>query len=517
MDFTREDLTLFEKKGITKQQIEEQIRHFINGFPFASLDSPATPNDGIRIFSKQETDRYIDFFDQNLGERRIVKFVPASGAATRMFKDLFSFLENLTDDTRKNQEILEKDKSFNSVYSFINNLKSFAFINKLEGILKSRGKSLDELLKKKDYRTIIEMVLSEKGLNYGALPKGLLHFHQYDDHSRLAIEEHMVEGAFYARNHNNTVYIHFTVSPEHLDAFRKQSEELKRKYEKEFGIKYFIDFSTQKDSTDTIAVDMENQPFRDKHGNIIFRPGGHGALIENLNSIEADLIFIKNIDNIVPDRLKPDTYRYKKLIAGYLLELQKKVFDYLERIDQGLLNEYDILEIQEFMEKELMIHFPDDFKDLELEKQFNYLQTKLNRPIRICGMVKNEGEPGGGPFWVINDRGEKSLQIVEKSQIDTGNETQDHILQSSTHFNPVDIVCATKDFKGNLFNLKSFIDQNTGFISIKSKDGKDLKALELPGLWNGAMADWNTIFVEVPVITFNPVKTINDLLREQHQ
>ncbi len=514
MEFKREDLKLFEKKGIAKHQIEEQIRHFINGFPFASLDSPATPKNGIKVFSEKETDHYVRLFEENMGDRKLVKFVPASGAATRMFKHLFAFLEN---NPEKNAEILENDQSFNSVYHFIENIRSFAFAKELDNILKQQGESLDSLLEKKDYKSLIGYILHEKGLNYGALPKGMLHFHKYDDASRLTMEEHMVEGAFYARNHDSSVYIHFTVSPEHLDSFQKQSEELKKKYEKEYGVKYFIDFSTQKESTDTIAVDMQNNPFRDKKGNITFRPGGHGALIENLNRIKADIIFIKNIDNVVPDRLKPETYRYKKLLGGFLIELQQKVFGFLEKIDQGLLNEYDINEIQEFMENELMINFPDDFNDLELEKQFNYIQNKLNRPIRICGMVKNEGEPGGGPFWIINDRGEKSLQIVEKSQIDTSDEGQNQILQASTHFNPVDLVCATNDFQGKHFNLKSFIDHNTGFISIKSKDGKDLKALELPGLWNGAMADWNTIFVEVPIITFNPVKTINDLLREQHQ
>jgi len=514
MDFSAQDLALFEKKGISKQQIEKQIRQFNHGFPFVTLYAPAIPGHGIKVYEEGETDKYIRLFENHINGKKLVKFVPASGAATRMFKHLYELLESESEESMLMK--LERDQSFNSAFHFLNNLNQFAFHEHLSAILEKSELSVEELIRKKDYKTILHHILFEQGMNYGSLPKGLLRFHRYSDGNRLALEEHMVEGAFYARNDNNKVYLHFTVSPEHIDAFRETAGRLKLRYEKQFGVEYHIDFSTQKESTDTLAVDINNQPFRDRNGEIVFRPGGHGALIENLNSIHADIIFIKNIDNIVPDRLKPETYRYKKLLAGILLEIQEKVFEHLRRIDKGQFNEHDIEDIKSFMENELMIHFPEDFNDLDIGKQFTYIEGKLNRPIRICGMVKNEGEPGGGPFWVINDKGEKTLQIVEASQIDSANPLQMDVLRASTHFNPVDIVCATNNFQGKHFNLRNYIDSNTGFISYKSKDGKELKALELPGLWNGAMADWNTIFVEVPIITFNPVKTINDLLREQH-
>ncbi len=516
MEFTKSDLKQLADKGIVKNEVEKQTRNFIHGFPFLKLVDSARPGNGILQYSDDEIANFIHLFEERSLSHELLKFVPASGAATRMFKGLFSFSDEYK-NTPEDQAKIDADKSFNSIYKFLTGLKNFAFYNDLKELLSEKDKDIETVFNNKDYKTIVDNLLEAYGLNYGKLPKGLLKFHRYTNYSRLAIEEHLVEGAFYSRTADNTVSVHFTVSPEHLELFRKEVDELKSRYEEEFSVKYEVNYSIQKPSTDTLAVDMENKAFRNSDGSMLFRPAGHGALIVNLNDLKGDIIFIKNIDNIVPDHLKPDTYTYKKLIGGVLLSLQEKVFDHLEKIDNGEFNENDICDIRKFMEEELFIGFPDDFDGLELEKQFQWIENKLNRPVRVCGMVKNEGEPGGGPFWVLNDNGEKTLQIVESSQVNKNNKEQHDILNSSTHFNPVDLVCAVRDYKGKAFRLKNFVDPNTGFISIKSKDGKDLKALELPGLWNGAMSDWNTIFVEVPITTFNPVKTINDLLRPQHQ
>jgi hypothetical protein len=379
------------------------------------------------------------------------------------------------------------------------------------------GKSLDECIQKNDFTSILDYTLSPKGLNYGNLPKGILKFHHYGTFARTATGEHLVEGAHYCANRAKQVTVHLTVSPEHLSNFKDLIAYVQPYYESMFGVSLDISFSVQKPSTDTIAVDMNNEPFREKDGSLVFRPGGHGALIENLNDLDCDIVFIKNIDNVVPDRLKAETYRYKKLLGGLLLQLQGKAFNLLKALDKKPPSEEVIDEATQFCGKQINTSFPSDFYHWEESKKVRFLQNILNRPIRVCGMVKNEGEPGGGPFWVKNKQGEVSLQIVESSQIDLKNPEQKKIFNSSTHFNPVDLVCSLKNYKGERFDLHNYIDHNTGFIAIKSKDGKQLKALELPGLWNGAMANWITVFVEVPIITFNPVKTVNDLLREQHQ
>jgi hypothetical protein len=372
-------------------------------------------------------------------------------------------------------------------------------------------------LESHDYAVIIDYLLDEKGLDYGKLPKGLLKFHDYKTYSRTPVGEHMVEGAHYALDKNDRISLQFTVSPEHFEKFNEEVLRIGPVFEERFEAIYDISFSIQKPSTDTIAADEYNQIFRDVIGRPVFRPGGHGALIENLNDLEADIIFIKNIDNVVPDHLKPETYRYKKVLGGLLLQLQKKVFEYLEELENNNITENHLNEIIRFCKKDLFRIIPSSFEDLPFSDKIRYLRIILDRPIRICGMVKNEGEPGGGPFWVENTHGEISLQIVETSQIDIKDPEQKEILNNATHFNPVDLVCGITNYKGEKFDLRNFVDPETGFISLKSKDGRQLKALELPGLWNGAMAGWITIFVEVPIITFNPVKTVNDLLRDQHQ
>lgn len=422
-----------------------------------------------------------------------------------MFKNLFGFLDAEYDVPTTD---FEKD--------FFDNLKNFAFHKELCGKCKDNdGCCMKTLKEEGKYKAVVKNLLDKSGLNYGQLPKGLLLFHNYGDAPRTPMEEHLVEAALYA-NSNGVANVHFTVSHEHLPLFMAKVEEKKHIYEDKFGVKFNISFSEQKPSTDTIAANPDNTPFRNEDGSLLFRPGGHGALIQNLNDIDADVVFIKNIDNVVPDRLKDATVEWKNVIAGILVEKQAKAFEYLRLLDSGCYNHEKLEEIIHFVQRDLCCR-KSDIKELEDADLVIYLRKKLNRPMRVCGVVKNVGEPGGGPFLTYNQDGTVSLQILESSQIDTNNGEYVKMFQNGTHFNPVDLVCATKDYKGTAFNLPDFVDKSTGFISSKSKNGKELKALELPGLWNGAMSDWNTIFVEVPLETFNPVKTVNDLLRDQHQ
>jgi hypothetical protein len=514
--FTQNDQKLFQAKGIDIDTIEQQIDNFKSGFPFVELIAPASIDNGIRNFSDQEIEKLQSFYDKNSEDYEILKFVPASGAASRMFKLLYEFHEAYKKD-EPGKTMFESDKSFNSANNFFSNIKKFAFYSDLKQVLAANDIDLESSLKDGDYATIIEYLLDDKGLGYANLPKALLKFHNYEDGSRMAMEEHLVEGAEYCQNSEGRVAIHFTVSPEHADRFIEEINQVKDKYETLFDVTYELTFSIQKSSTDTIAVDIKNKPFRDENDSIVFRPGGHGALIENLNDREGEVIFIKNIDNIVPDSLKPSTYQYKRVIGGYLMELRDKIFSYLDRLEDGNISDNELKKIITFSKEKLYLQTSEDFDELSKIEKIDILFNKLNRPIRICGMVKNEGEPGGGPFWIKNTEGEVSLQIVESSQIDIDNPEQKDIFSKSTHFNPVDLVCYVRDFNGEQFDLRDFVDPSTGFISVKSKDGRELKAQELPGLWNGAMADWITVFVEVPILTFNPVKTINDLLRKEHQ
>jgi len=509
---TKEDLKLLQTKGIDQKSIDIQISNFKNGFPYIKLAKPATIKDGIHAFNPKEVQRLSEYYNSNYKGYEVLKFVPASGAASRMFKNLFEFSTLQTDKERAN--VFSTDKS---IKAFFEKITEFAFYPDLVAALSESGLSVEQCLAKHDYSTIIEYLLTEKGLNYANLPKGLLVFHRYEDGTRMGIEEHLVEGANYCKGKQNRVAVHFTISPEHADKFIDEINRRKDKYEETFNVTYEITFSIQKSSTDTIAVDMQNKPFREADGSLLFRPAGHGALIENLNDREGEIIFIKNIDNVVPDNLKADTYLYKRVIGGYLIELQEIIFEYLEELEKGNIDDEDLKAILKFARKELSIVPEADFASLPHIEKIDYLFNKLNRPTRVCGMVRNEGEPGGGPFWVQNSEGELSLQIVESSQIDMSDARQKEIFAQATHFNPVDLVCGVLDYKGHNFDLREYVDSSTGFISVKSKDGRSLKAQELPGLWNGAMADWNTAFVEVPISTFNPVKTINDLLRKEHQ
>ena len=503
---SQDDLKQIAGKGITEAQVATQLEEFKQGFPFLKLEAAAGIGNGIAAPDGEERSKYIDAWNAYKAEgKKIVKFVPASGAASRMFKDMFAFLNGDHDEP---QTDFEK--------KYFDNIDKFAFHDELDAAcLKNEGKGIKQLMAEGNYKTVVANMLEGKGLNYGQLPKGLLLFHKYAEGPRTPLEEHLVEGALYAAS-NGEAHIHFTVSHEHRDLFKAKVEEKCDAYAKKYGIKYDVSFSEQKPSTDTIAANPDNTPFRNDDGSLLFRPGGHGALIQNLNDIDADVVFIKNIDNVVPDRLKDDTVTYKQLIAGVLVTLQAKAFGYLRLLDTGSYTHEQLAEMIQFVQRDLCCR-KADIKELEDAELVIYLRKKLNRPMRVCGVVKNVGEPGGGPFLTYNQDGTVSLQILESSQIDKSNEQYMRMFTEGTHFNPVDLVCAVKDYKGQPFNLPDYVDKTTGFISSKSKNGRELKALELPGLWNGAMSDWSTVFVEVPLSTFNPVKTVNDLLREQHQ
>ena len=497
---TQQDLRQIAQRNISEEQINTQLKQFETGFPFLKLEAAAAVGNGIIAPNKEERDRLVAAWEDYKAEgKRVVKFVPASGAASRMFKDMFAFVNADYDVPTTNFE-----------KKYFADLEKFAFYEALDEVCKkNEGKSIKELISNGQYKAVAAQMLKAEGLNYGQLPKGMLLFHKYEDGARTPMEEHLVEGALYAAS-KGEAHIHFTVSHEHMGFFKQKVADKADGFAKKFGVKYDITFSEQKPSTDTVAANPDNTPFRNADGSLLFRPGGHGALIENLNEIEADVIFIKNIDNVVPDRLKPETVEWKQVIAGVLVTLQKQAFDYLRILD-GTPTDAQIAEIAQFVEKNLCTNPKGQKVDAA------YLRKKLNRPMRVCGVVKNVGEPGGGPFLTYNQDGTVSLQILESSQIDTKNEAYMKMFTQGTHFNPVDLVCAVRDYKGQSFNLPDFVDKTTGFISSKSKDGKELKALELPGLWNGAMSDWSTVFVEVPLGTFNPVKTVNDLLRDQHQ
>lgn len=508
--FSDADLQQMASMGLSLEAVEKQLANFRKGFPKTVLLEAATvDNGGIVRLSDKEINRYANYYSQHSSNKKILKFVPASGAATRMFKDLYAFTASYfgIDYT------IEKEHP--EVKEFLQNIRTFAFFEDLKACMDNAKADFGDYMDRGDFSTVINFLLKEQYMGYGALPKGLLKFHRYGLTQRTPTEEHIVEGAEYARMSDGTVNIHFTVSPEHRTLFRKKIKEVKSFYENAFNVKLKITFSEQKHYTDILAVDEQNNPIRDEEGRLVFRPGGHGALIENLNEQKADIIFVKNIDNVVPDWMKHTTIIYKKVLAGILLERQQQTFDYLKLLDKAATPDL-VKDAAIFAQKKLNITLPDSFVAATLEERVHILHSLLNRPIRVCGMVKNQGEPGGGPFFTLDTKGVRSLQVVETAQINRKDPQQESILSNATHFNPVDLVCATKNYQGRYFDLRLFIDPETGFISKKTKGATTLKSQELPGLWNGAMAHWNTIFVEVPLATFNPVKTVNDLLRKEH-
>ncbi|MBU8893530.1 MAG: DUF4301 family protein [Bacteroidales bacterium] len=507
--FTEKDIQQINNKGLTVDKIKNQIQDFIEGFSFLNILKPAIISDGIVKLTDEEITAYIKLYEDLNPDT--MKFVPASGAASRMFKFLFEFYEIANEQYENLDQIDDKD-----VKIFFTNINQFAFYDDLKSVIKTNNLEIEDLSDQGRYKEILKFFLFEDGLDYGQKPKGVLLFHKYKNTIRTAFEEHLIEGINYTQSIDNEVKVHFTISSEHQELFNVLIAKSKKKLEEQFGVKFKISFSQQKPSTDILAVDLNNELFRNTDGSLLFRPGGHGALIENLNDLDSDIIFIKNIDNVVPDKLRETTIQYKKALAGLLLSYQERIFKYIHLIESEDLDKETKQEIKQFIMQELG-HDCIKYEEIESGAGNKCLLEILNRPIRVCGMVKNEGEPGGGPFWVKQSNGTVNLQIVESSQIDQNDDQQEAILKSATHFNPVDLVCATKNYKGGRFDLLKYRDLNTGFISKKSKDGRELKAQELPGLWNGAMANWNTIFVEVPIETFNPVKTVNDLLRPEHQ
>jgi len=491
--------------GLTVGEVERQLGVFRRGIPPVRLNRPCRAGDGIAVLSEAERPLLLTACDEARRTHRFMKFVPASGAASRMFREWFRCLDNGGFTAQAEADAFSRD------------LERYAFFRDLEKALAEKGQELKGLLDTQA-AAIMRFLLTEEGLNYGLLPKALLKFHAYPEGTRTAIEEHLVEAALYARDLENVARIHFTVSCEHESAVRTLLSRVIPAYESRLDTIFEIGLSTQDPETDTIAVDPEYRPLRTEEGALIFRPGGHGALLANLNTLDADIIFLKNIDNVVPDRLKPETLLWKRFLAGYLIRLQGEIFSCLRRIEQENGTEDDLESIADFCERHLNTALPTQFRDFPISEKRSFLVRKLNRPLRICGMVKNEGEPGGGPFWVDDPdgRGGASVQIIEESQIDLNDPKQRTVWLSATHFNPVDLVCGVRDFHGRKFDLPAFVDPATAAIARKSEKGRELLALERPGLWNGSMAFWTTVFIEVPLATFNPVKTVSDLLRPQH-
>ncbi len=504
--FTKHDLQQIEDHNLTVEQVEHQLDDFKNGFPFLKLVGAATIGNGVRKLDESEELELIGEWEKYLAEGGdILKFVPASGAASRMFKKLYEFLDS--DDSAPAGDFVDK---------FFDQIHNFAFFEALDAkIRQCEGCSIDELVAAGKKKTVVDYLLNAKGLNYGNLPKALLQFHKDGADVHTALAEHLEEGAQYAKGGGGRVKVHFTVSENHKALFAAELEKTLPLMEKKFGTHYDISMSTQKSSTDTIAVNKDNTPYRED-GKLLFRPGGHGALIENLNEIDSDVVFIKNIDNVVPNANRTTTIRYKKILGGLLVQTQKQIDKYLKLLNGGDYTMEQVLEIVRFVQRQLCVR-NEETKHLEDSELVVYLKKKLNRPIRVCGVVKNDGEPGGGPYIAYSQDETTAPQILESSQIDANDKRSVELMTAATHFNPVDLVCFIKDVDGNKFDLTKFVDPKTGFISEKSKSGHEIKALELPGLWNGAMSDWNTIFVEVPAETFNPVKTVNDLLRKAHQ
>ncbi len=511
---TPQDIKQLEDKGISELQFETQMEYFKKGFPYINLAGAANVGEGIVRLFDSDIENFAKIYEKQSGELSMIKFVPASGAASRMFKDLI--------DVALKYDETEDKSAFKGIINCLDKVEKLALAKDLEKVLQKAGLDLNTLLSEKKYSTIAHYILDKEGLGYQYKPKAMLLFHKYATKSgiyeaRTAFEEHLVEGVHYAKMCDGTVRLHFTISPEHRSLFEEKIKEVVPALEERFGVRYEINFSEQMGKTDMVALDKNGELVRNADGTILFRPGGHGALIENLNALEADLIFIKNIDNVTTDALRDKTYLYKKALAGYLIYVQDNIKRCMLKLESLSLDDYSLSQIEGFAAKVLNVHFSMTYFGRSKRERITYLIRKLNRPVRVCGMVRNEGEPGGGPYWVRKENGHKHLQIIEASQIDFTNPFQVEMVQKSSHFNPVDLICGVRNYKGNKFNLKNYVDPKTRFISQKKQNGIEMTIQELPGLWNGSMADWNTIFVEVPIETFTPVKTLADLLRKEHQ
>ncbi|PVX50822.1 uncharacterized protein DUF4301 [Balneicella halophila] len=509
MNLSEKDLSLLKSKGISEKTFEKQIEKFENGFPALNIVGAATTANGIKKYSDEEEDDFVAIFKKEAKKYDMMKFVPASGAATRMFKKLFEFKDSYKGKSEEYEKFIADTKT-DSVFTFFETLEEYPFYEDLkQACFAQENESLERLLEKHEYIKVLDVLLTNKGLGLGFLPKALIQFHRYEEKTRTPVGEHLVS-SLYLFEDMKKYKVHFTISEEFLNEFEKIADYYVKRIKDRHDIDIEVTFSYQKPSTDTVAVTRSNEPLRDDDDNMIFRPGGHGALIHNLNDVDSAILFIKNIDNVVPNSMKEKNAYYEQLLGGVLLKYQNKIFKYLEDLDAEP-SDRKLKSIAKFIREELCYEFEEQKNVKQQLKQI------LNRPLRVCGMVINEGEPGGGPFLVEDTKGNVSLQIVESSQINLKDDKQREVFEQSTHFNPVDLVCGVKDYKGNDFDLMQFVDEQAGFITEKSLKGRNLKALELPGLWNGAMAHWNTIFVEVPDFTFNPVKTVFDLLRPQHR
>ncbi len=519
---TAADIAALENHGIPREEADRQLKLFRNPPGFTRIERACTPGDGIRRLSESDRSAALEAHESAGRANRLIKLVPASGAATRMFQSLLRFRNDPSDYGRQESEERASggDDGFADLIRFVDGTERFAFATLLREAMESRGDSLVEAVEQFAYRPILEALLAGDALGFAALPKGLIPFHTYSGVNRTPFEEHLVEAALYGKNGDQTCSLHFTVSPEHRSRFETLLDRATGVLSTRFGIHYDVSFSEQKSSTDTVAVDPENRLFRDEGDSPLFRPGGHGALIENLNDLQGDLIFIKNIDNVSPTQLGEDCVQWKKLLGGHAARLQSEAFRHLATLEQensGAPGRRSVEDAARFLRDELSIQLPLEIDDNALPELRKRMISLIRRPLRVCGMVRNEGEPGGGPFWVRDGNDNVSIQIVESAQIDVGDPAQKAVLDNATHFNPVDLVCAVRDPEGNPYDLRKFVDSEAVFISRKSKDGRELKALERPGLWNGAMAYWNTVFVEVPPETFSPVKKVMDLLDLVHQ
>lgn len=512
--FSKKDLKFLKSNGVDPNRLEKQIATIKAGKKFITAERPATIEDGIYKPEQEDIDQFVEIFESERKKLKLAKFVPASGAATRMFKRLTYLRDNYKGSEDEFLQV-SAEKDFYSLRNTFENIEKFAFYPEVFKRFFRRGQSLDKLLKKNEYDKIASMILNKRGLNYGELPKALILFHKYPGHARTAFEEHLMEGMMYCRSEDDEVNIHFTIQKEHQKLFEKRFKHSSKTFlKKEDAIRFNLGFSEQSVSTSSLAITEKGNLLRNKKRELVLRPGGHGALIENLNNLTCDVIFIKNVDNVAPDTIKHETVRYKKFLGGYLMYVRLQVFDILKKLDAPeKLTDKAWKEIIQFIEK-ILPHsrFSDD-----RDKAIVEIKYALNRPIRVCGMVENTSEPGGGPFWVKRESGNLCLEILEKNQINLEDENQLEMFENSTHFNPVDIACSIRDYKGNKFNLLNFRDENAGLVVEKTHEGNTIKTYELPGLWNGGMSKWLTVFVEVPQITFNPVKELNDLLRVQHQ
>ena len=508
-----EDRAQIMRHGLSVDEVLRQVELFKHPPRYVRLERPCLPHNGIRVPTAAQQQAFVAAFEVACAQGRFLKFVPASGAASRMFKTLLAIAAESGAVTREQQARRAKngDSAAREFLACMEGLPRFAFFEDLAAVMARNHVAIDTALASGEYGPLLDYLLTERGLDYAALPKGLLKFHRYPDGSRTPFEEHLVEGAAYVRDRNGVARLHFTVSPQHLERFQHLLAQVRTEYEARYASRFDVSFSTQHPRTDTIAVDIENRLFRDEAGRLLFRPGGHGALIENLHDLGGDVVLIKNIDNVVPDNRKGPTVYWKKVLGGYLVDVQQEIFRHLKRLHEALTPPDALAEAVHFVRDALSVTVPTSVT-AGTDQLRDFLIAKLDRPLRVCGMMRSDANPGGGPFWVKGHDDTCTLQIVETAQVDANAADQQAVLRAATHFNPVDLACGVRNWKGEPFDLRRYVDQTAVFISQKSYGGKPLKALEHPGLWNGAMADWNTIFVEVPPETFRPIKTVNDLL-----